>query len=348
MEIAAIDLFCGAGGLTHGLEKAGIPVAAGFDADPECEYPYESNNRARFILSDLEKAGPDVAGKELEKASVKVVTGCAPCQPFSTYTRDRGCDGRAWALVPVFGHFVEQIRPDIVVMENVTQLARHEVFRQLVHLLQSMDYFTLVSEVECAHFGVPQTRRRLTLLASLLGDMGTLQPSHAADSPVTVRDAIGGGVVPALAAGQISEKDALHRACRLCPVNLRRIHESKPGGTWRDWPEELRAPCHRKETGTTYPSVYGRMEWDKPAPTITTQCFGYGNGRFGHPDQNRAITLREAAILQTFEPDYNFVPAGQPVRFSVVGRLIGNAVPPRLGMAIGRAILRHLAEVDPR
>ena len=123
---------------------------------------------------------------------------------------------------------------------------------------------------------------------------------------------------------------------------------SRPGGTWRDWPKSLVAECHRGETGKTYPAVYGRMEWDKPAPTMTTQCFGFGNGRFGHPEQNRAISLREAARLQGFPPSYKFVPPIKKVEFTPIGRLIGNAVPVDLGRAIARSILDHTDEVTSK
>ena len=149
-------------------------------------------------------------------------------------------------------------------------------------------------------------------------------------------------LLDALEAGGKYTNDPLHRACRLSSLNLKRIRASKAGGTWRDWPMRLRAKCHREESGQTYPSVYGRMEWDRPAPTITTQFFGFGNGRFGHPDQDRAITLREGAILQSFPEGYEFSPKGEPVQFSTLGRLIGNAVPVRLGEAIGNSIHRHL------
>jgi len=127
----------------------------------------------------------------------------------------------------------------------------------------------------------------------------------------------------------------------LSPLNLRRIKASRPGGTWRNWPPELQAACHRKTTGATYPSVYGRMEWDRPAPTITTQCFGYGNGRFGHPEQDRAISLREAAMLQTFPEMYAFAPPGASIKFNKMGRLIGNAVPVRLGEVIAQSLIGH-------
>jgi DNA (cytosine-5)-methyltransferase 1 len=151
-----------------------------------------------------------------------------------------------------------------------------------------------------------------------------------------------------LRAGESDPRDSLHTACRLSQLNLRRIRASSPGGTWRDWNAALVATCHRRNSGETYPGVYGRMEWDAPAPTITTQSFGYGNGRFGHPEQDRAITLREAAMLQTFPDTYRFLPQGDRVRFSTLGRLIGNAVPVRIGEAVGRTFLDHLSKQNKR
>lgn len=158
----------------------------------------------------------------------------------------------------------------------------------------------------------------------------------------TVRDAI--GRLRPIAAGEQAPRDPLHTASRLSSLNMARIRASIPGGSWRDWPKSLVADCHKAPSGRTYPSVYGRMEWNKPAPTMTTQCFGFGNGRFGHPEQNRAISLREAAILQSFPRNYAFVPPGKPVEFSVVGRLIGNAVPVDLGRAIARSLLNHFGD----
>jgi DNA (cytosine-5)-methyltransferase 1 len=151
--------------------------------------------------------------------------------------------------------------------------------------------------------------------------------------------------LPPITAGEADPRDNLHASSKLSDINLKRIRSSVPGGTWRDWDESLLATCHRKATGATYPSVYGRMEWDKQSPTITTQCFGFGNGRFGHPEQDRAITLREAAMLQTFPRTYKFVPNGGRVVFDKLGRLIGNAVPVRLGEVIADALVSHVAKV---
>ena len=158
----------------------------------------------------------------------------------------------------------------------------------------------------------------------------------------TVRDAIG-KLPPIVAGGKASADDDLHIASRLSKLNLRRIHATPEGGSWHDWPASLRLACHRQESGRYYGSVYGRMAWDELGPTITTQCYGYGNGRFGHPEQDRAISLREAAMLQTFPRRYRFVPPGERPTFRNVGRHIGNAVPVALGRTIGQSIRRAFA-----
>lgn len=179
------------------------------------------------------------------------------------------------------------------------------------------------------------------LLASRLGAIALTPPAHINDR-ATVRAAISG--LKPLAAGDADPNDARHSACSLSDLNLKRIRASKPGGTWRDWNHTLVAECHKEKSGETYPSVYGRLEWDAPAPAMTTQSFGCGNGRFGHPDQDRAISLREAAMLQTFPASYCLLKPGEKVRFSVLGRLIGNAVPVRIGEVVAESFLSHVRE----
>lgn len=154
--------------------------------------------------------------------------------------------------------------------------------------------------------------------------------------------------MPKVGAGEKLESDPLHRSPKLMDINLKRIMHSLPGGTWDDWPEEIRADCHKKNSGATYKSVYGRMVWDDTSPTITTQCYGYGNGRFGHPEQNRAITLREAAILQSFPMDYKFLDKETPFSFQKLGTMIGNAVPPIIGQIIGETFIRHVEGINTR
>lgn len=339
-RIAGVDLFCGVGGLTHGLQRGGINIVAGVDIDPDCKYPYEHNNDAKFLAADVGALEGALVKQLLPSEGLTLLAGCAPCQPFSTYSRSgrgRGHDSD-WPLLLSFGRLVEEVQPDLVTMENVPQILDHEVFEGFLESLHG--YSKRWSVVECASFGIPQTRKRLVFLASRLGEDG-LELHPPARRPQSVRDAI--AALPPIQAGGNLPEDPLHTASKLSPLNLKRIRASRPGGTWRDWPTSLQADCHRRSTGATYPSVYGRMAWDEPAPTITTQCFGYGNGRFGHPDQDRAISLREAAMLQTFPRDYTFVAPNAKVRFNKMGRLIGNAVPVRLGEVIADTLVRHVS-----
>jgi len=345
LKISCVDLFCGAGGLTHGFVLEGLPVVAGIDMDPACRFPYEANNQARFIERDIST----VTGTELlalfGEADVKILAGCAPCQPFSTYAQRYSLDGDGkWGLLYEFARLAKGARPDIITMENVPTVAKHAVFHDFVDTLEKLKYHVWYDVVDSSRYGVPQARRRMVLLASRYGKIEIIPPTR--EKPKTVREAI--GRLRPLQAGEAAPRDKLHVASTLTEKNLKRIRASKPGGTWRDWPKHLVADCHRAESGRTYPGVYGRMEWDKPAPTMTTQCFGFGNGRFGHPEQDRAISLREAAILQSFPRDYAFIPEDGEIGFKVMGRLIGNAVPVELGRAIAKSIDSHLSSVMDR
>ena len=169
-----------------------------------------------------------------------------------------------------------------------------------------------------------------------------MHPTHKSNCYATVRDVIEDQ--PFLKAGQTDSKDNLHRCRALTDINLKRIQSSVPGGTWEDWPEELLPNAYRKKSGQTYKSVYGRLAWDKPSSTITTQFIGYGSGRFGHPEQDRALSLREGALLQTFPKRYEFIDpeVGDQYSTKAVAVQIGNAVPPRLGEIIGRSIRAHV------
>ena len=346
IRATAADVFCGAGGLTRGLLDAGISVAAGYDVDAACQFPYEHNNPgAEFKKVSVTEVTGAMLAAHYPAGHTRILVGCAPCQTFSKYTqgRDNGDDPK-WKLLDEFARLVRELKPDIVSMENVPELQRHSIFdRFLATLADEGFHFTEDREkqvVYCPDYGIPQHRRRLVLIASRLGPIELIAPTHAPAQHRKVRDVL--RPLPALTAGDVSPDDPLHRTSELSPLNLRRIRRSRPGGTWRDWPRELVAKCHQVKTGQTYPSVYGRMEWDRPSPTITTQFFGFGNGRFGHPEQDRAISLREGAILQSFPEDYEFVPPGGRYCFKTIGRMIGNAVPVRLGEVVGKTIKRHL------
>lgn len=339
-EVRAVDLFCGAGGLTCGLRSAGIDVRVGVDLDPACEYPFVENNSARFLCESVERLSPAKLRAEWRDARYSLLAGCAPCQPFSLYSqgKDARADGR-WNLLAQFQRLVLRAKPTLVTMENVPRLAEQSVFQDFVAALKAARYHVSFQVVKSADYGVPQQRERLVLLASSLGPISLIPPTHT-KKPRTVRQAI--AKLPPLGAGEEHPEDPLHQTAGLSAINLRRIRASTPGGTWRDWQAGLVAECHRKSTGKTYPSVYGRMTWDDPAPTMTTQFFGFGNGRFGHPEQHRAISLREGAIIQSFPRRYRFVRKGDPIHFKTLGRLIGNAVPVKLGEAIGRSLMKHI------
>jgi DNA (cytosine-5)-methyltransferase 1 len=343
-KIYAADVFCGAGGLTHGLIKSGVDVRLGVDIDLACEYPYTANNASTFLLKSVE----DVSGEEIKKCfrknGITLLAGCAPCQTFSKYnTKANESDTRWWLLLQ-FSRLVKEILPDLVTMENVPGLMDHNVFDQFLDDLKKCGYNFNYSIVNCAEYGVPQNRNRLILVASRLGEITLLSPKEFGKPLRTVRKVI--GKMPEIADGSFYSKDPLHQSSALSKTNKKRIKASRPGGTWRDWSEDLVADCHKKTTGKSYPSVYGRMTWDNPSPTITTQFYGFGNGRFGHPEQDRAISLREGAILQSFPKDYRFVEPDKPINKRHIGTLIGNAVPVNIGELIGNSLYRHIEFVE--
>lgn len=339
MRVAAIDVFCGVGGLSYGLQGAGIDVVAGVDLDPRCEYPFRRNIGAKFIHADVRK----VSGTELRKlyppGAVRLLAGCAPCRPFSPWQRGARVSKHGdWNLLVEFGRLVGQLKPELVTMENVPDLQSQPIFRAFVRGLKRWGYAVSYRSVYCPDYGIPQHRRRLVLLASRIGDVAVPGGRYDSARYRTVRDAI--GRLPPVAAGRSDPRDRLHKARAVTDTLLERLRASRPGGTWRDWPRELRAACHRRRTGASYQDVYSRMSWEEPAPTITTLAHSFGSGRFGHPEQHRALTLREAAILQSFPRRYRFVPPRHQVLVTPVGRLIGNAVPPLLARYIGRALIR--------
>lgn len=343
-KIEVVDLFCGIGGLSYGMKSKGFKILAGFDLDWTCQYAYETNNDAKFIYKDIKIVTKDDILPLYSKNAIKVLAGCAPCQPFSSYAfKNKNKDKNKYNLLYEFGRLVKDIRPDIVTMENVPAIASFKlksVLADFVKGLQEEGYHVKYQVVYCPDYGVPQTRKRLVLLASRLGDINLIPPTHTKENYITVRDVIGD--LPPIAAGETCQSDPLHRSRELSPLNMQRMLATPYGGGWKDWPEELLLECHKKEGGKSFGSVYGRMVWEEPAPTMTTLCTGIGNGRFGHPIQDRAISAREAALFQTFPMTYVFFPDEETVSLTKASRYIGNAVPPRLGEIIGDSIKQHL------
>lgn len=343
-NIGVIDLFCGVGGLSYGLKQEGLNIIAGFDIDKTCRFAYEYNNEAKFFDTDIKKVTGEQIRAIFRKSKIKVLAGCAPCQPFSSYAfSNKNKDPNKYDLLYQFGRLINEVRPDIVTMENVTQITQFKlksVLADFIKLLENLNYHVSVNKVYCPDYGIPQTRKRLVLIASRLGNINLIPPTHTSDNYVTVKDTIGD--LPEIKAGEQSVDDPLHKAKALSELNLRRIRNTPYGGSWKDWPEELKLKCHKSEAGKSFGSVYGRMVWEQPSPTMTTQCTGLGNGRFGHPIQDRAISVREAALIQTFPKSYKFFADEKTVAITKASRYIGNAVPPKLGEIIGKSIIQHL------
>lgn len=351
-DFSTVDIFCGIGGLTHGLILEGLDVTTGIDFDSTCKFAFENNNNAKFIHKDITTLSATELKKYFSKGKKKILLGCAPCQPFSLYnnkkaknSKQRNIDTK-WKLLYSFADLIDRVNPDIVSMENVPMLVKFnngKVFNDFVALLKKKEYEVSWSIVNAQDYGVPQRRRRLILLASKLGKINIIEKSVKNKEYKTVKDAI--GHLPQVEDGVAHPDDPLHKARKLTDLSKKRIKAMKEGGFWRDWDKSLWLECHKKKSGKDFNSVYGRMKWDDVAPTMTTYCIGLNNGRFGHPEQDRAITLREAALLQSFPGNYKFIDPKNPLNSQTIAKHIGNAVPVGLGVAIAKSIKNHIQQI---
>lgn len=335
--------------MTRGLLDAGVSVKAGFDIEESCRYAYEANNKGAQFFA---KSVGDVTAEELTNIwssagkSIRLLAGCAPCQPFSTAAntapiKKNSKEDPRYFLLNEFSRLIRETQPELVTMENVPKVLLHKPFLDFVEVLKCQGYSVSYRVISCEKIGVAQTRKRLVLLASRIGEVDS-DLYKLVDIKETLNVGALLDTLDPIEGGGRSDKDLMHFARRLTPINIQRIRASKPGGSWTDWPESLRAECHKRDSGATYPSVYSRLDPSKPAPTITTQFYNYGAGRFGHPTQDRALTPREAALIQSFPKDYQFV-EDNSVGMDRIGKMIGNAVPPKLGEVIGKMFLSHVA-----
>jgi DNA (cytosine-5)-methyltransferase 1 len=337
--MVALDFFCGAGGLTRGFLNVGIDVRAGIDVNAACKRTYEANNRpARFIPGDLRLLrGEDISPLvDNVPRNELIFMGCAPCQPFSKQRRKVNPDGGT--LLERFGRLVDEFRPGYVIIENVPGIAKvrgNSTYKRFLKRLSCAGYKVAAGKLDAKWFGVPQTRNRWVVIACLGTEPSLPEKTHGTEaSPfVTVREAIRG--YPFIGAGEQSIAVPNHRAAQISATNLKRLALTPADGGGRlNWPDELVLDCHREYEG--HSDVYGRMKWDAPSPTLTCRCFSISNGRYGHPEQDRAISLREAAKLQSFSDDYVFYGDSQ----ACIGAQIGNAVPVKLAEALARKILQ--------
>ena len=336
----AIDFFCGGGGLTSGLIGAGISVLGGYDSCPDYKDTYEKNNKAKFICADIRNVNaekiygefPAIKGKEDQL----LFSGCAPCQPFSSQRHAKTVHKDVNLLVE-FGRIVEAIKPAHVFVENVPGIRGKgkQVIDSFIYEKEKSGYLYDYKVVNAKDYGVPQNRQRFVLIASRFFKPTIPEGTFGAGKTPyrTVRDAI--AKFPEISAGGHNDSVPNHQASALSALNLERIqHTPHSGGDRRSWPPRLILKCHNNgHTGHT--DVYGRMDWDKVAPTLTARCYSLSNGRYGHPTQNRAISLREAAALQSFSDEYVFYGT-----FVSIGRQIGNAVPVKMAEVMGKYIVR--------
>lgn len=346
-----IDFFCGCGGMTAGLTRAGVEVRLGIDMDPICRKTYERNTGVRFECRDIRKLSYRRVERVLRSKGGKrplLFAACAPCQPFSKVRKSGRKRGNDSELLLEFLRFVLRFRPEYVISENVPSLqsSGRRIIRKFIKSLREAGYRTDFRVVNAADFGVPQHRLRLVILASRAVTDVRIPEGPTRKNRPTVYGAIGN--LPAISAGARLSRPPNHWASGLSPKNLQRIRAvARDGGDLRSVPASLRPPS-RKTGGRRWKGaffdVYGRMRWDSPAPTLTTRCNSYSNGRYGHPEQDRAISLREAAALQSFPASYVF-----SVRSIGDGaRLIGNAVPVRLAFHLAKVLLKPDNGVPPR
>lgn len=323
-----------------------MKIAAGIDNDPDAAASFQMNfTGAKVFEEDIASLDPaEVASAlRMEPEGLWLFSACAPCQPFTKQRAEMKRDDNRAPLLKEFRRFVTALKPPLIFVENVPGLqrgaGRHKPFRAFLKMLENAGYDVAFDVINCERYGIPQRRRRLVLMASRLGPVVLPPPTHGGNSGASlarVWDWIGD--LPPLDAGGSEPTVPDHEAMNLSPTNLERIAAIPVNGNRLSWPAELELECHQGgHKGHT--DVYGRMLKDRPAPALTTRCISLSNGRFGHPEQNRAISVREAASLQTFSRNFRF--AGT---LTSRARQIGNAVPVLLAQQVGEAFGRHVDE----
>lgn len=323
------------------MQRAGIRVLAGIDSDAKMKDTYEQNILgSRFITSDIRDVTKETIMEIFDgQDGPKILAGCAPCRPFSSINREGGKKHMDYGLLNYFTGLIIEVKPDGVIMENVPGLYTRgrEVFSKFLAALREVGLNpSFEPKLDFADYGIPQHRKRLILVASR-GKPRLPRISHGPKTKkgyVTVRDAI--GYLPEIAAGYRENNVRNHSCKSLTDVNLMRIHLTPHnGGSRTGVPTDLWIPAHVRHKG--HGDTYGRMKWDEPAPTLTCKCMSITNGRFAHPDQDRGISVREAALLQGFPRTYKF-----PNNFQLAQRCIGNAFPPLMAEKVARSLLRSM------
>lgn len=341
MKYTCIDSFCGAGGLALGLQNAGFEILFSFDIDKKCIDTINKNTQYFSHKAEAADIKDMLNGKLLKKCSLKrgelfLLAGGPPCQGFSIQRHGEQMDPRN-QLVLKYGQLIDELYPCYFVMENVSGLAGKRgknILDELISRVEEIGYNVHIKLLDAQQYGVPQRRKRYIIVGERKDVGNSYEYPETNDIKVTVRDTISSLPMPPMD-GSDHPAVSLHRRDKLSEINLQRIRAIKAGEGRDQLPMELRANCHKKDSSVIgYPKVYGRMEWDDVSPTITARFDSFTRGKFGHPEDDRTISLREGALLQTFPMDYMFT--GNKVD---VARQIGNAVPPRMAEKIGSSII---------
>lgn len=340
-KIKAVDFFSGAGGLTYGLRMAGIDVLAGIDIDTSCKLTYEKNNKnSIFLEKDITKYTPQNLAKDLgikRNDDLMVFAGCAPCQFWSIIRTSREKSKKTKNLILDFQRFIEYFRPGSILVENVPGISskKGSPMAKFISTLESLGYKVDHHIVNMSQYGIPQKRKRFTLLASRVSNIKVPEPTQ---KTLTVRDVIGiKNGFPKIKAGITDSSPYKHTSSNLSEKNIKRLRMTAfDGGDRSKWQQDnrLKLDCYADDN-KKFGDTYARMWWDRPSPTITTKFYSISNGRFAHPEENRAISLREGATIQTFPKSYEFIGDG----IAVIARMIGNAVPPEFGKILGLQIV---------
>ena len=338
--IDVCDFFSGCGGASKGFQDSGFNILLGIDINGTAANTFKSNfPQANFINKDIREITFLETDKIIERRKGRrlLFCGCAPCQPFSKQNRQKKENDNRIHLLIEFQRFVEHYLPDYVFVENVPGMQTFKIegspLEMFLSALKENGYQYECKVISAADYGVPQPRKRLIVMASL--HRKPVWPATTNGKGKAPYSTVGEwikGLKP-LNAGEVDENDPDHCAAKLSSVNLERIKKTPMGGGRECWPEHLKLNCHKKHSGHT--DVYGRLSYDKMSVTLTTRCTSYSNGRYGHPEQNRALTIREAACLQTFPKDFKF-----EGNFVEKAMQVGNAVPPLLAQKLAEAFLK--------
>lgn len=335
MRYVAIDLFSGCGGLTEGMKQAGFAVKVAIEKDPDAARTYRLNHPETTMLEeDIQGVKTDDVKQLLKDDRLFLLAGCPPCQGFSSVRTLNGhksvADDRN-SLIMQYIRFVRELRPLAVMLENVPGIQDYDLFKKVVNDLSDLGYKPKFKVLNVKDFGVPQKRKRLILIGSLVGDLN-IAPETGERK--TVRQAIGHLPIPEVS------NDSLHKITAVHGERIKKLISLIPqdGGSRKDLPEEYILDCHKKDN-IGFRDIYGRLKWDDYSSTITGGCLNPSKGRFLHPVQHRAITPREAALLQSFPETYAFP---VDIKKGSLSLLIGNALPPKFSFAHCSFIKAHL------